>query len=486
MAPQMIGKSPDGRSAAVNAVVWVAASRLFGQVSQIAVFFLAMRILLPEEFGLYAVISSIGIFATVIAEGGWAEFLMKSRLRRDEFDQVATVAFLSGIFVTSCGLGVSLLLSQLLNFPEAGWLLTLFSCWVALSVASSVFEGALVAEGQFRKQAWIRIGAELAGLLVAVFGLTQGFGSAALVHGRILTQLVTLVASMMVFGRFPRPAFERNMAIALWGFSKHIVANRFVVFLGSYSGTLALGVSIGVLEAGYYRAAERLVSAISEFLGEPSKTLAWRYFRQAQQNQDDGIQQAVTKMSVRFLTALLLAGTPAYLGLALVAPSVVELLLGVAWLPAAPIVAVLCLRQFLLLPGYITEPLVTVTGHFRRRLPVTVLNVAVAVFAVLMFAPHGVIPLAIAQCGAAAFAISMSVRLQIVYGKADWPTVCRNFAVFGFVPAIALAVVVTLVPIWAVGFGDIELLVLQVFAGAVVFASLSFLAFRLVGRRPST
>jgi O-antigen/teichoic acid export membrane protein len=484
MKQQTVGKSPDGRSAAISAVVWVVASRLFSQVSQVAIFFIAMRMLLPAEFGLYAVISSIGILGAVIAEGGWAEFLMKARQRRDEFDQVATIAFLSGAFVSLGGLTVSLFLSRILDLPEAGALLALFSCWTMLSVASSVFEGALVAEGQFRKQAWIRIGAELAGLIAAILGLMQGLGSVALVYGRIITQFVTLVASVLVFGRFPRLAFSREMTMALLAFSKHVVANRFVVFLGSYSGTLALGASVGVVEAGYYRAAERLVSAVSEFLGEPTKTLSWRYFRQAQQNQDAGIPQAVTKMSVRFLTGLLLAGAPAYLGLALVAPSAVEILLGVAWLPAVPIVAILCLRQFLLLPGYITEPLVTVTGHFRRRLPVTLLNVAVAVFVVVIFAPYGVTALAIAQCGAAAFAISMSIRLQIVYGRADWPTVGKNFTTFGLVPAVALSIVVTLVPIWAIGLREIEVLGLQVVAGAIVFVTLSFLAFHLA-RRPS-
>lgn len=470
---------------ALHAAAWLSLSRFVSQLSQLAMFFYAMRVLLPEDFGLYAVVSSFGILATIIGEGGWAQYLMKTHNLRDDFDHLATIGFLSGAFASLSGMTASLVLWKYWGLPEAAGLLALFSCWTLLSVASSVFEGYFVATGKFKRQAWIRISGEIAGFFVTIFGLAQGYGSPALVHGRIASQLAILLLSLQASRRFPRAAFDFEKSLVLLHFAKHIVANRVVVFIGSYSGTLVVGSSIGLVEAGYYRAAERLVSAISECLGEPTKTLAWRYFGLARENQDLGMEIAVKQASVKLLTVLLLVGAPSFLGLGLVAPSAVEVLLGHAWLPAAPIVTILCVRQFVLLPGYVTEPLLTVTGHVGKRLNLTLLSVGALLFAALASAPYGVTAMTISQCGVAGFVITLSIRAQKKYAHVDWAAVGRNFATFGFVPALALTIVVAMVPVLAGRLLPIHTLALQVGAGALTFSAVSAVLFRLARSSPS-
>lgn len=470
---------------AIHAAAWLSVSRFVSQLSQLAMFFYAMRVLLPEDFGLYAVVSSFGILATIIGEGGWSQYLMKTQNLRDDFDHLATIGLLSGVFASLSGMTASLLLWKYWDLPEAAGLLALFSCWTLLSVASSVFEGYFVATGKFKRQAWIRISGEIAGFLVTIFGLAQGYGSPALVHGRIASQLAILLLSLQTSRRFPRAAFDFEKSLVLLHFAKHIVASRVVVFIGSYSGTLIVGNSLGLVEAGYYRAAERLVSAISECLGEPTKALAWRYFGLARENQDLGMEIAVKQASAKLLTVLLLVGAPSFLGLGLVAPSAVEVLLGHAWLPAAPIVTILCVRHFVLLPGYVTEPLLTVTGHVGKRLNLTLLSVGALLFAALASAPYGVTAMTVSQCGVAGFVITLSIRAQKKYAHVDWAAVGRNFATFGFVPALALTIVVAMVPVLAGRLLPIHMLALQVGAGALTFSAVSAVLFRLARSSPS-
>ncbi|WP_152976005.1 oligosaccharide flippase family protein [Ensifer adhaerens] len=463
---------------------WVIAAKAIAQVTQLCTFFVAARLLAPTEFGLFAFISAIAILCVVLAEGGWAEFIMKSGDDRDRFDQVATIALLSGLFFTMLGLGAS---AVLYLWTERYWesaLLALFSCWMLPAAVSTVYDGTLVVRGQLRQQAGIRIVAEVVGVGATITGLVLGWHAAALVVGRIAIQLMVLMGSARIVGWRPRLSITRSVVKDVIEFSRHIVANRIIVFFSSYSGTLAVGSFLGVTEAGYYRAAERIVSAISEFLGEPTRALGWIVFRRARDRQAEHQDNSVAEASGRFLTVLLVVASPIYLGLMQVSDALVYFVLGEQWMPAALIVSVLCLKQLLLLPGYITEPLLSVMGNVSKRLPVTLLNVFVSLSLIVALAPFGLLPLAVGQCVSAAFAVTTSVRLQIRFGGVDWRSVMKNIAIL-IAPAASAMVAVVVVLRGKLEVPSIPLMstfLLQVGIGAAVYCSIFLLLARWTGR----
>jgi len=421
-------------------------SKVVSQVVQLVVFLVAARVLASAEFGLYAYSSAIMILLVVVAEGGWGEFVMKTECTQDELDQIGTISIIAGMLVTTVGLSIAAVVWFFLNQPWEGMLLGLFSCWFLPSSLSVVYDGLLVARGLLRKQAAIRIAAEVAGLAVTMLGLWIGWNVFSLVAGRLATQLVGLFASAIVASWYPKPRLTWPFTCEILEFSRHILANRLIIFLRSYSGTLAIGSFLGLAEAGYYRVAERIIAAFSELIGEPARMLAWTLFRRATVKIDANgkASRDVGAAATTFMTVLMAISAPIYLGLSLISPGLIDVVLGDKWAPAAILVAILSAKQVLLTPGYVTEPLLSLSGNIKRMPPALLFNGAISVGLIVLLAPFGVEVAALGQCLASLISFAISVRLQRNYGGLEWRRVISDCAYVAVAIAAMAATVYSL------------------------------------------
>jgi O-antigen/teichoic acid export membrane protein len=429
--------------AIVSGGAWIVIAKIVSQLSQIAMFFLAARMLSPADFGLFAFVSAIAMLLVVVAEGGWAEFLMKSSGGGDCFDQVATISLCSGGILTIVGFITTGLFYTLTVNVAQSWLLALLSCWMLPAALTATFDGMLIVSGRLRQRALVRSAGELAGLLTAVVLLHLGAHASALAAAKIACQLIVLTGSVVATMRLPRLRLTAPVFVEVVTFSRQIVGNRLVVFLGTYSGTLVVGSFLGVVDAGFYRAAERIVSVISELMGEPARSLSWVVFRRAH-GQPGATVRSIGRAGVKFLLVLFAIAAPMYLGLAQVSIPVIRLMLGENWIPSAAIIPLLCLRQLLLSPGYINEASLSVIEQIRYRLPVTLLNVAVSLGAIIVFARFGLRELAIVQCFTAAFALITCIRIQTKIAMVDWVQVSKGVILI-ILPAIIVMITTVMV-----------------------------------------
>ncbi len=456
----------------VSGGIWIVAAKVVSQFSQIATFFVAARMLSPAEFGLFAFASAIAMLLLVVAEGGWAEFIMKAHDGDDCFDQVATISIVSGGLLTSVGLLTAVVFYAFVGNETQSVLLALLSGWMLPAALTAAFDGELVAAGRLRQRAIVRIAGELSGLITAIVLLSQHGHASALAVAKVVCQLALLLGSAYVVMRLPRLRLTRPVFVDVMAFSRQIVGNRLVVFLGSYSGTLVVGSFLGVADAGFYRAAERVVAVVSELLGEPARSLSWVVFRRAHL-QPAGSARSPGIAGARFVLALIAIAAPMYLGLAQISEPVVRLVLGEVWMPAASIIPFLCLRQLLLSPGYINEASLSVVGRIGYRLPVTLLNVAVSLAVVLVVARFGLRELAIAQCCTAVLALATCIGLQSKIAKVDWLEIAKGVALLIAPSSLLMVAAVVLVQ---QGFsGSLpwrEAVVLQIVTGTLTYAGI--------------
>ncbi len=459
--PAIIG---DGASTLVSKVV--------SQLVQLLIFLVAARVLESAEFGLYAFSSAIVVMLVVISEGGWGEFVMKAECTDLELDQIGTLSIVAGVLVTIVGLLAAAIAWLLFGRQHEALLLVLFSCWFLPSSLYAVYDGLLVARGLLRKQAAIRIASEIAGLCVTMLGLWLGWNVFSLAAGRLISQLVCLAGSAAVLAWRPKLHLTWPFAREVLEFSSHILSNRLILFLRSYSGTLAIGSFLGLAEAGYYRVAERIVAAFSELIGEPARMLAWTLFRRAaivigvdgRQVRDAGPSATI------FMTVLMAISTPIYLGLSLISSELIDIVLGEKWAPAAILVAILSLKQILLMPGYVTEALLSLSDNIRRMPPTLLLNAVVSVSLILLLAPFGVVAAAWGQCLASLISFLTSMHLQKNYGGLRWGRVLRKS---GY---LAVAVALMASAVYGLGYfaGSLSMqrvltVLLQVISGGAIY-----------------
>ncbi|NLS00460.1 oligosaccharide flippase family protein [Rhizobium sp. P38BS-XIX] len=475
--PSVVG---DGASTLVSKIV--------SQVVQLLIFLVAARVLESEEFGLYAFSSAIVVMLVVVAEGGWGEFVMKAECTERELDQIGTISIIAGVLVTIVGLLAAAAAWLAFGREHEALLLALFSCWFLPSSLYAVYDGLLVARGMLRKQAVIRMLSEVSGLCVTMLGLWLGWNVFSLAAGRLVSQLVSLGASAIVLGWRPQIHLTWAFAREILEFSSHILSNRLIVFLRSYSGTLAIGSFLGLAEAGYYRVAERIIAAFSELIGEPARMLAWTLFRRAtlvMNGEGRPVRDAGSSATV-FMTVLMAVSTPIYLGLSLISADLIDIVLGDKWAPAAILVAILSMKQVLLTPGYVTEALLSLSGNIKRMPPTLLLNALVSISLILVLAPFGVTAAAWGQCLASLISFLTSMHLQQNYGGLRWGKVIRKG---GYV---AIAILLMATAVYGLGYlaqtvsmRRILTVLLQVVCGGGIYFGTLWILERIAGDRGS-
>ncbi|WEX10480.1 oligosaccharide flippase family protein [Chelativorans sp. AA-79] len=468
----------------IGSGLWALSAKLVSQVAQLATFIIAAHVLTPAQFGFFAFSSAIAVFLVMLSEGGWAEFVMKSAEGEARLDQIASMSLVSGLLFMTVGLAAADVLYEVFAMRWEASLLALFSCWILPSALTTVYDGVLVHRGRLRQQAMIRIAAEAVGLVVAVFGLRAGWNVFALVAGRLVMQLVILSGSVAAIGFLGLARPSGPVLRDVLKFSRQIIFNRLIVFLRSYSGTLAVGGFLGLAEAGYYRAAERIVAAFSELIGEPARMLGWIVFRRAREEQEQAPEggDPIARAGGTLFPALIAVAAPAYLGLAIVSDTFVEIALGEAWKPAALLVGILAAKQFLLAPSYMSEPLLSIRGKLRALAPVSLLNAMVSVGLILLLSSFGVVAVALGQCLAAAIALATSIWLQQRHGGVDWLRIARSSALL----LVAIAAMMAAVFYLGRVAGSLELrpifaFAIQVAAGAIVYLAAVLMLWKFAG-----
>ena len=400
--------------------VWLLGAKIGSQAIQFLLFFMAARFLETSDFGLYAVLSAVMTLLTIIAEAGWAEHLLRTGYSRSLFRMVTSLSVGSAGLCSMISLSLAGIVWALAG-PAAGTLLATYSLVILPTTVATSFEAALISQGRLRAQAAVRLLSELVGLAIAAGGMTAGLGVVSLPLGRFMSQIVATGMYFYHLRQWPslRPRFRDARGLA--NFSFNIVVNRLIIFAGSYCSTFAVAGFQSVTDAAYYRAAERIVAAFSEALGEPTRALSWIMFRRGSAEGKGTLRKYVATAWV----ALYAVSFPILLVLLLFSNEIVDRLLGERWHASALIVSVLAVKQLLLLPGYFNEPLLSVTGTIAKRLKITIRNVALLVVATFAFAPLGPLMLAIAQCGVAAYGLWSTVGLQCGSGGLEAKSTAR-------------------------------------------------------------
>lgn len=444
------------------------ASRICAQLAQVLVFILAARMLSAAEFGVYTLILAIGILLTRVAEAGSREFIMSCREDISLFNQIATMALASGAAAMAIGLAVSGVLDRFFEMRLAAEILVIFSVWVVFATFSAVYAGILVRQSRSEMHSILLMVGEGVGLAITLAGLLAGWGIFALAVGKLFMQITYLCSAMLITRWVPRLRLHWAIVKELAAFSRYILATRMVAYFHTYAVTFAIGIFFGTASVGYYRVADRLGSSFADMMDEPSRLIAWVSLRRSiRENQTlQELKRGVGREATVLLPFLLALAAPIFIGLALVSETLVVLLLGDQWHPAAPLTALLALMYMLYSPGVLTEPLLSLTGQVRRLPLVSLCNMVVAVIFLLGAVPFGIMGVAIGQVMAAAITAGVTIWLQSHYGGVSWKRVGASSIII--VPSL-IAMVACIIWVSQLSLSPALDLGLKILTGALVY-----------------
>jgi O-antigen/teichoic acid export membrane protein len=327
------------RRQTVHGAAWSGIEGFAGQIISFLTFIVLARLLSSRDFGLVAMANLYVLVAQFFIFQGLGQAIIQFEDLDDQhLDTVFWINLAVGVFF--------LIVTQLVAHVVARWfampLLAPILRWLSpifiLAALSDVQNNLLTRQLQFRSLALRTLSSYLAGAVVGVALALSGAGAWSLVGQQLAIWLVNLLVLWTASPWRPKFAFSAPRARRLVRFGVKLLWVDLTGLLNRRADQVFVGKFLGAAAVGLYAVGARVATLLSEVLirslARVSVSALSRLQGQAERFAA-AFYQIVEMQSVFVL--------PATVGLALLAPDVVQIFFGLKWAGAIPIMQLLLL-----------------------------------------------------------------------------------------------------------------------------------------------
>lgn len=357
---------------------------------QFVVTILLARLVAPEQFGVIALLSIFTGVAGAFVDSGFAAALIQKQTttRLDE----------STVFWFNVGIGAATSLAlftaapSIANFFDQPVLVPItrvLSLTIFISSLGSIHFTLLEKALKFRPQ--VAVGA-VSTVLSGTTGIALGwlgFGVWALVWQQVVAAACTSVFIWFLHPWRPTWAFSMSSARSLFGFGGYVLATNILETVYQRFYTILIGKNFGVRDLGFYSRADSTQQLPTGILTTVLMRVAFPVFSVA--NDDKDRLRRGVRLAVR---GAMLLNAPVMLGLAAVSDVLIVTLFGRRWLPAAPILQILCIAGLLWPLHRINLTVLVAQGHSRLFFNLELIKKVLGISLLLGGAAFGVIGVA--------------------------------------------------------------------------------------------
>lgn len=366
-------------------------ARMGSQLCMIGVTLFAIRSLSISDFGAYAIAAAFMFLFRRLFYVGPYEYLLQT----PHSPVLAGSCLVANAFFALVSVGLLLPISfasrWIFDTPLVGELLLLLAPALFLTMVTSWFEALLLREQRIKQYHMFTVLGEAMGAVAAIWGLLAGWGVYALVlqtYGRLAA---LLVCQIVLRGANGYGGHDMELARRIVGWSRSRHATVIVNFFSVYGADIALGALLTPFATGLFRAASRIVSALTDLFAQPLQKIAQTNLA-ARKAHGMGVDDSWLGM----FSAVGALGWCALATLACVAKELVPIVLGAHWVAAAPVVVVMCVVRGLPILDATTVAMLVCAERRTDVLRIQIVTALGVVSAALLFAGQGVLAVSVA------------------------------------------------------------------------------------------
>jgi lipopolysaccharide exporter len=377
------------RDAAAHGIRWASIARPMIEVIQLGSIVVLARLIVPAEFGRYAVALIAQEIAYVIVAGGLSSALVQRKtLRREHLQSGMALGLMMGLALTALTLIAATVIVTPIFGARTALFVRILSPLCLLSALNTVPLATMRRRLAFRRVSMIEVLGTFVRVVVAIGLAIAGLGGEALVLG-VVAGALALTVSSWISAPPPLPRLERTAARELldYGLPASLASISWVGF--SNVDYAIIGARLGALQTGLYFRAYTLAV---EYQGKLSIVMGQVGFPVLARTSDAAELAHLHHRMVRLLTIVTF---PLLVMLAIGAPVLVPFLFGAHWVAAVAPVQILALGGASTLVINAAGAVLMATGRARALLGYGVGHFTVyglTVFAVVRF---GIVAVAI-------------------------------------------------------------------------------------------
>lgn len=312
---------------ATAGVVWLTAQRWVIRLLGFVTIAVLTRLLSPEDFGTVAAASTVLPFFFLLADLGFAAYIVQARTADQRTLSTAFwFSLCAGIVLAALMAAISPLLGVIFRDEGVVPVIQALSLWVVITAVGSVPMALLRRQMRFRTLALQGAAAAGVAQVLAMAAALGGLGVWALVVQSLAAPAVTTVLAWGTTRWHPSRAFSWPELRTMAGFGGQVLGVEFVAMLRAWGEAAIISAVLGIGALGYMSVAQRLVQVVQDLTGSaviPVTTVAFSKIRETPERLREAYLRAL-----RILYAAL--SLPLTI-LAVTAPLVVPIVFGDGW-----------------------------------------------------------------------------------------------------------------------------------------------------------
>lgn len=322
---------------------WLAIFKFIGQFFSWTITILVARILLPDEYGLYAMAFLITGYAEMFSQLGLGSaIIQKPDITQKEISSVFWFSVVvSTLFALAC-FPISYLTAYIFNEPRIITLTQSVSILFILSGLQIVPLSLLKKEMAFKRIGQFELSCVIVQGVSMLIIAHLGGGVWALIGGRLIFSFVMVLLLYWRVRWVPMLYFSYSEAKSFIKFGLTVATGGSLFYVSENSDRFFAGRTLGVTSLGYYSFAMQLAKIPTDKIVVLINQVSYPAFAKLQ-----GDQQQFNKFYLDIVKVTATIVMPIFFGGYMLGGDLVMILLGEKWAPIIYIFELLCLSQII-------------------------------------------------------------------------------------------------------------------------------------------
>ena len=450
----------------VASLWWKILERLFTQGVNLIVQIILARILMPEDFGVLAIIIAITNYAGLFVQSGLSTALVQKKELEPLDVGTLLISSLSIAAIMYLGLFFAApYLAQGYKLPDLLWPLRIVALTLFLNAINSVQSALYFRAMRFKALFFRSFFAVLISGMIGIFMAYEGYGIWALVMHTLTNVLIIII--YMAFDSNARLnwLFSFDRAKVLYAFSGKILLANLISGFGDTLRTMLIGKKYATDQLAYYDKAYTYSNYVTQSITLSLSTVLLPVF--SQQQDDIEHLRAMARKSVQ-MTAFLVI--PILIAVIATSKPLVILLLTNKWAPCIPFLMLFCLLR---IPGCITsidKQVFYAIGNSSISMYYEVFILISNVIMLIITIPIGIMAIAI---GATIIEFIGCFIIFIVSKKVYKYKLKERFSDLYRPTLYSISMAIAMYSVFYLGLSDLTTLIIQIITGIVVYFGLA-------------
>ena len=448
-------------------MMWRFGEKITAQLVSFAVSVVLARLLMPEDYGIVAIVNVfISITEVFVTSGLGTSLIQKKDADEVDFSTLFWCNILLSFMLYAVMFFAAPFIADFYEMPMLTHVLRVFGLRLPVMAINSIQNAFVSRRMDFKKFFFATIMGTIASAIIGITMAYAGFGVWALVAQYLTNSIIDTIALFFIIKWYPHFVFSSIRARPLMSYGVRIMATDFIGAAFNQVNSFVIGKKYSSSDLAYYTQGKKIPDLLNNNIGS---TLCAVLFPALSLSNDINEIKCLRRKSLKMIEYILF---PIMFGIATVADKMITVLLTKKWEFTIPFVRIACISSIIGILGTTLIQEIKAIGRSDVTFKMELIKKPIFLVILLIAMHYGVIAIAWTAVVNEIIAFCFNVYPVKKYIGFD-----IKLHVLDAVPPLLMSAVMAII-VYIIGlfiFNDLVCLFVQVLSGGIIYLILSII-----------